>query len=453
MEEKTALKPIFIREYPPFALAMGSTFLSWLTGSIAFDSFTAKDPDILIGILFGLVFIAAAAAALSSWTSVFTIARIGLYLKETGITHISSGWLLFTTRSRTLSWQDIEEIKLEKDILMVIARDKEKTFSISIAGLLENPDWIVERSQAWITAVKRGDTRDEVLQPLVQLETQMAEVTCQACGGNVDIAVGAVDKAVCRFCGSSQNLGQKVKDALQRLSRLIADLPAAHRQFQEKALRRFAAEGKKHRRTILGVGWGTAAVWLLFALVEFISTMVRKEQDLNIVFISVLVGLAFLSVLTAYILAAFIRRAFGKFSLPMQALAPIETGGTARCRLCGADLPDKGVLRRCDYCASDSIVVGEELAKAEQAAGEALRQAQKAVRTGTETAARLLDSAAYKMQIFTYTQFFWLHIPILTALDGSTGMLYRLTGIGLAMLIGNFASTILGMRWLNKSRD
>jgi hypothetical protein len=187
--------------------------------------------------------------------------------------------------------------------------------------------------------------------------------------------------------------------------------------------------------------------------VEFISTMARKEQEMNMVFISVVLGLAVLSVLTAYILAAFIRRAFGKFSLPMQALAPIETGGTARCRLCGADLPDKGVLRRCDYCASDSIVVGEELAKAEQAAGEALRQAQKAVRTGTETAARLLDSAAYKMQIFTYTQFFWLHIPILVALDGSTGMLYRLTGIGLAMLIGNFASTILGMRWLNKSRD
>jgi hypothetical protein len=36
------------------------------------------------------------------------------------------------------------------------------------------------------------------------------------------------------------------------------------------------------------------------------------------------------------------------------------------------------------------------------------------------------------------------------ALDGSTGMLIRLTGIFLAMLVGNVASAVLGMRWLSK---
>ena len=54
------------------------------------------------------------------------------------------------------------------------------------------------------------------------------------------------------------------------------------------------------------------------------------------------------------------------------------------------------------------------------------------------------------MQIFAYTQIIWLHTPILVALDGSTGMLIRLTGIFLAMLVGNVASAVLGMRWLSK---
>jgi hypothetical protein len=136
----------------------------------------------------------------------------------------------------------------------------------------------------------------------------------------------------------------------------------------------------------------------------------------------------------------------------MQALAPVEPGGTARCRLCGADLPEKGILRRCEYCRTDSVVIGDHLAEAERMTKKAIQQAQTAVSQGTETAGRLLDSVTFKMQIFAYGQLLWLHIPILVALDGSAGMLIRLTGIFLAMLLGNLASAVLGMRWLSKEK-
>jgi hypothetical protein len=137
----------------------------------------------------------------------------------------------------------------------------------------------------------------------------------------------------------------------------------------------------------------------------------------------------------------------------MAALAPVEPGGAARCRFCGADLPKQGILRRCSYCLTDSVTIGEQLAEAERMTMKAIREARTSVSQGTEIAGRLLDSTAAKMQIFVYTQFFWLHIPVLVALDGSAGMLIRLTGIFLAMLIGNAASTVLGIRWLSRRHD
>jgi hypothetical protein len=451
MKDKMSPQPIHIREYPPFALAMGTTFLAWLTGSIAYDSFWGKAPDTMIGILFALFFLVLVLTALSSWTSLITIGRIGLYMNESGVTHIRSGWWLFNTASRSLSWQEVEAVELEKDNLLIKGKEKEKSLQVSTAGLLENPDWMEERGRAWLKTVNKIDSGDEVLESLEQVETEVAGIVCKACGGSIDVRLGESDATVCRFCGETQGLSAKVKDAIQRLSKLISDLPEAHRQFQEKTLRRFVAEGGKYRCTILGVGWGTAAVWIVFGSVNLISDLAREEvKSPDYVFPAVMLGLALLSVFTAYALATFIRRAAVRFSLPMQALAPVEAGGAARCRLCGAGLPAEGVLRRCEYCSTDSVVVGEQLAAAERAAGEAVQQAQKVVLGSTETAGRLLDSAAFKMQLFVYTQFLWLHVPVVVALDGSTGMLYRLTGTFLAMLAGNFASTFLGMRWLAK---
>jgi Zn finger protein HypA/HybF involved in hydrogenase expression len=445
--QESILRPIFVREYPPFALAMGMSFLTWLMGSLAFDSLLGKDRDMLLGIIFGLIFLGASITALYSWVSLLTLRRIGLYLDESGITSVQPG--LLGTRTRSIVWDAVSDIKLEKEILVVETAGE--SLLVHTTGLLENPQWILERAKTWADAVKNKKKEDKTAHQLTHLQAQLEGVVCQSCGGNVDIQLGSAEQAKCSSCGNSQSLSDKVKEALKRFAAIIADLPAAHRQFQDKTLRRFVEEGRKHRRTLLGVGWGTAGLWLLFALVDFISDLARKEIK-NIDFVSpgVFIGLGVLSIVTAYLLAALIRRITGKFSLPMQALAPGVPGGTARCRLCGADLPEKGILRRCEYCQTDSVVIGEQLAAAEQMTKKAIQQAQTAVRQSTETAGRLLDSVTFKMQIFAYTQIIWLHTPILVALDGSTGMLIRLTGIFLAMLVGNVASAVLGMRWLSK---
>jgi hypothetical protein len=444
---ESTLKPIFVREYPPFALAMGMSFLTWLMGSLAFDSLYGKVRDVVPGILFGLIFLGALITALYSWATLLTLRRIGFYLDEPGITYIQPG--LLGTRTRSISWDAVSDIKLEKEILVVETAGE--SLRVHTTGLLENPEWILDRAKTWVDAVKNKKKEDKTTHRLTSLQAQLEGVVCQSCGGNVDIQLGSTEQAKCSSCGNTQSLSHKVKEALKRFTAIIADLPAAHRQFQDKTLRRFVEGGRKHRRTLLGVGWGTAGLWLLFALVSFISDLAEKEsKGINFVFLGVTIGLAVLSIVTVYLLAAFIRRITGTFSLPMQALAPVSAGGAARCRLCGADLPEKGILRRCEYCQTDSVVIGEQLAEAEQMTKKAIQQAQTAVRQSTETAGRLLGSVTFKMQIFAYTQIIWLHTPILVALDGSTGMLIRLTAIFLAMLVGNVASAVLGMRWLSK---
>lgn len=444
---ESTLEPIFVREYPPFALAMGMSFLTWLMGSLAFDSLLGKDRDMLLGVLFGLIFLGALITALYSWATLLTLGRIGLLLDESGITYVQPG--LLGTRTRSLAWDAVSDIKLGKDILVVETAGE--SLRVQTAGLLENPGWILERAKTWADAIKNKKKEDKTAHQLTHLQAQLEGVVCQSCGGNVDIQLGSTEQAKCSSCGNTQSLSDKVKEALKRLAAIIADLPAAHRQFQDKTLRRFVEQGRKHRRTLLGVGWGTAALWLVFALVSFISDIAEKEsKGINFVFPGVTIGLAVFSIVTAYLLAGFIRRITGTFSLPMQALAPVSASGTARCRLCGADLPEKGILRRCEYCQTDSVVIGEQLAETERKTQKALQQAQTVVRQSTETAGRLLDSVTFKMQIFAYTQIIWLHTPILVALDGSTGMLIRLTGIFLAMLVGNVASAVLGMRWLSK---
>jgi hypothetical protein len=443
------LEPVFVREYPPFALAMGMSFLSWLSGSIAYESLITSDRNIGLGFLFGLIFLASLAAALFSWNSIVNSSRIGLKLDEKGLTYTKAG--LLGCRVLGIPWESISTITEEKGVLIVESGQGASPVKISTSGLLENPEWILERCNAWLSATAAKDDHLAAGKALAELSVRLEGVVCRTCGGSVEVPTGTAEAAVCRFCGDSRGLSDKVKESLARLSSIIRDLPAAHRQFQKDTLRRFMEDGGKHRRTLLGVGWGTAGVWLLFAAVNVISELAREEvKTIDYQFLGVTVGLAVISVATSYLLIYFLRKVSGKFSLPMLALAPVEAGGTARCRLCGAELPGTGVVRRCQYCNSDSVVSGLQLAEAERKAQEAVARAQAAVNRSTESAGRLLDGVAVKMQYFANGQFFWLHIPVLVALDGSTGMLFRLTGICLAMLVGNIASAVLGMKWLKK---
>jgi hypothetical protein len=445
-----AIEPIRVREYPPFAMAMGMTFLAWLTGSITYDCLFGKFPDIFLSIIFGLVFLGAFITALYSWNNVLALHRIGLYMDETGVTHIWAGVLGVHVHSR--AWEEVSDIQLEKDRLTFVCTGEKEPMLVLISGMLENPGWILERAKAWTEAVKNKDREDKTARELSQLQAEFAGLVCQSCGGGVDIRLGGGEEAKCGFCGETQGLSPKIKEAVKRLAAVIKELPTAHRQFQERTLRRFIENGRKYRRTMLGVGWGTASIWLIAVLAGIIVYLTKeKSTNFDYLFLGLMFGLAVLSVATAYLIDYFIRKVSGTFSLPMRALAPAAPGGEARCRLCGAELPGKEILRRCEYCGTDSAATGDRLAEAERMTQQAIEQARHELSQSTESAGRLLDSAANKMLFFNYTQLFWLHIPIIVALDGSLGMLFRLTGIFLAMLLGNLASTILGIKSLKKN--
>ncbi len=443
------LEPVFVRVYPPFAMAMGMAFLSWLTGSIAFDSFFRAPRDTVIGILFGLAFLAAALAALNSCLTLLNLRRCGLHLDETGVTHVPTGLWVFN--SRAAAWKDVKEIKQENGRL--IFETAPEPLTVFTSDLLENPDWIAERARTWAGTAKPEKDVTHAKNSLAEVRADLESAACISCGGSIELRLEEKETIECPFCGDKQGLPSRAREALKRLSTVISELPAAHRQFRDQALLRFVESGDKHRRTLLRVGWGTASVWLLFAVVEVISELAdKKGPGPNLPFVAVSIGLAFLSVSTAYLLVYLIRRMARGFSLPLRALTPTAPGGAARCRLCGAELPQEGLIRQCNYCGTDSVVSGRFLEAAEQSAQKALQQAQATVGQSTETAARLLDNAAYKMMLLDYFQFFWLHIPIIVAMSGSTGMLFRVTGLFLALLPGTLASTIIGMRRLSKKQ-
>jgi hypothetical protein len=249
--------------------------------------------------------------ALYSWTAILRLRRIGLILNESGITHNQPG--LLGVRTRSIAWDDILDIKLGKKGVLVFATAGEP-LRVFTSGLLENPEWIWERAKTWANAVKNKNKEDPTTRPLTHLQAQLEGVVCQSCGGSIDLQLGSAEQTVCGFCGDTQSLSDKIKEALKRLSVVIAELPAAHRQFQDKTLRRFVEEGRKHRRTLLGVGWGTAALWLVFALAGFISDIARKEsKGIDFVSLGGFIGLAVLSIVTAYLLSVFIRWITGGF--------------------------------------------------------------------------------------------------------------------------------------------
>lgn len=79
----------------------------------------------------------------------------------------------------------------------------------------------------------------------------------------------------------------------------------------------------------------------------------------------------------------------------LQPLPPVRDDEPPRCRLCGADLPAAGRIRRCDYCGSDHLLTGrvfrERAATLEQSLGELEAELGKTVKARQDA----LEAAAY----------------------------------------------------------
>lgn len=71
------------------------------------------------------------------------------------------------------------------------------------------------------------------------------------------------------------------------------------------------------------------------------------------------------------------RRQRRKLFVAFRALPPLEPGGPARCRLCGAPLPDRGIVRQCAYCGAESIVAERIMRRYRDSLSRFLRRAEK----------------------------------------------------------------------------
>ena len=67
------------------------------------------------------------------------------------------------------------------------------------------------------------------------------------------------------------------------------------------------------------------------------------------------------------------------------------------------------------------------------------------LRTVSDTE-RIISISSDQLLLLTATQFFWLHIPVLVLLDGSAGMIMRLTPLFVLFTIGAFLLLIKGIR-------
>jgi hypothetical protein len=348
-----------------------------------------------------------------------------------------------------MAWSSVDRITLEKQDL--ILHQGAETSRISLGSLLEDPAWILDRARAWLPVPAGGKDRREPLADMADLQAALQDVSCTSCGGRVPVELGA-EEVVCGFCGGRNVLPEKVRDALRRLAVVIRQLPEAHRQLHEKSLRNFLADDARVRRRMVWAGAITAAVMLLFAVIDVISDSVSQGTfTIDPRFVPGMTGLALLSLATGLVLSWITRRVALSYTLPMRAFPPPDPGGAARCRLCGAELPAEGVIRRCEYCGTDSVVTGARLEKAEQTARRALQQARAQVERSTEGAARVLDRVASNLAAFANLQFFWLHIPIMVALDGYFGPL-RVTVICVAVILASLVAGIVGLRWMNREQ-
>jgi hypothetical protein len=102
-----------------------------------------------------------------------------------------------------------------------------------------------------------------------------------------------------------------------------------------------------------------------------------------------LLGLSLVLIITA--LTALRVRRVVRFALPMP---PLAADRPPRCRVCGAELPPRGAVRRCDYCSADSIVMGTRFQREQAHIEGALSQLESQI--GTTLKARE-DAAGWTM--------------------------------------------------------
>ncbi|MEN8152921.1 MAG: hypothetical protein ABFR75_02780 [Acidobacteriota bacterium] len=433
MEKETLPVSLISGTEPPYNFFLGSLYLCWLTGSIAYDSIFGKSKDLLMIFIFGSLFLIFFYLILSNLNKIIFRNKIGI--------KIFSGKLIYTApkifgiAEITIELSERSEVFLNNEILTI--KDGKTEYHISTSSLLDDPEWILKAVKYNIPGSEEQKIIKNKLNELDELKGKFVPVSCRSCGGNIEIKFHGNGEIVCEFCGGKNTLPEKIVDSLKKLSLIIRDLPENLRRFKEKSFGKFINNSLKYRKRIVISGWITFSFWIVMATVEILESVLR-EKMMNKPFVIVSIILALFSIISAILLSKILKGRIIKFSSGYgSGIAELKGGKPeAACRMCGSELKGDDLIRRCEYCGTDSMVTGDIITKKTTKAKEALEFAKFRSMRSFESGIKSITNAAWKLIMIVTTQFFWLHIPILVFLDGHPGMLFRLTPLFLLFIPG-----------------
>lgn len=198
------------------------------------------------------------------------------------------------------------------------------------------------------------------------MESKLEAIKCNSCAAPVPAGTG-IREFTCVYCGKTDCVNSNLQNRIRRFYELIQQLENAAKQIPthlKSKIERMLGQVKITEWALL-----ITAGWMLFiSLFIFYEYFLRAMTDgtvpkLRFIFGPLLPFEIFIGLILWYF---FILRRKKKIRLTFRARPPVLPNGPARCRLCGGDLPDSGVIRRCPYCETDSIVPKDEFAGFEE---------------------------------------------------------------------------------------
>jgi len=188
-------------------------------------------------------------------------------------------------------------------------------------------------------------------------------ISCAQCGAPASISLAHADEVRCGHCGDVRAPTSEVAERLSAGQAALDAVQATERQLTRARLR--ALHGADNALILFGLG---LVLFLLMAPVYLcggVFGLLWNDPE------QMLFGCActnMLLSLTVLVPWAFRRLAAKRRELTLVCAAepPLSEGASARCRLCGGDLPDRDegaeAVVRCSYCDADNLVSSDALA-------------------------------------------------------------------------------------------
>ncbi len=233
--------------------------------------------------------------------------------------------------------------------------------------------------------------------------SQVMTASCANCGGVVALTL-AGPAVSCQYCNSAQPLESQLLARLQSMRARLANRKGQERQFTGKLIEEVDLAVTMAVQVLITT-WLLFGGWALgFALIDHDlgllglargppSALGLEAQWWTLFGLAVGLPLS----LGLWGIALFRLRGLSAEALP---LPPAYPGARPRCRCCGAELPAGTALRRCQYCQTDSMVVGEHYRRAELNLDRALDAIAKTFERSLETELRGANRA---MMISVFT--------------------------------------------------